>query len=66
MSRKPHKLDFYEAVANSVLGLVISWVATYFVLGYSAVGSIAVTSMFFLLSFSRSWLLRRLFRKVGT
>lgn len=52
-----------EALANAVIGLFVSWAATFFVLGYSATGSIAVTSMFFVLSFLRSWALRAAFRR---
>lgn len=52
-----------EALANAVIGLVVSWAATFFVLGYSATGSAAVTAMFFCLSFARSWAIREVFRR---
>jgi len=52
-----------EAFANAAIGLVVSWAATFFVLGYSAQGSAAVTAMFFCLSFARSYVLRLLFRR---
>jgi hypothetical protein len=52
-----------EALCNAVVGLVASWAATFFILGYSASGSAAVTAMFFVLSFARSWLIREAFRK---
>jgi hypothetical protein len=51
-----------EAFANAVIGLAVSWSATYFLLGYSAAGSAGVTAMFFFLSFARSYILRRLFQ----
>lgn len=54
-----------EAFANAAIGLLISWAATFFVLGYSATGSAAVTAMFFALSFSRSYVLRRLFARLA-
>ena len=54
-----------EALANAAIGLVVSWAATFFVLGYTASGSVAVTAMFFGLSFTRSWALRALFRRFG-
>lgn len=57
--------DFFEATANAVVGFLVSWAATFFVLGYSASGSAAVTVMFFGLSFTRSFVLRRLFRWVS-
>lgn len=52
-----------EAFANATVGLVVSWAATFFVLGYTAAGSAAVTAMFFALSFARSWLIRELFKR---
>lgn len=55
-------MDAIEAAANALVGLIISWAATFFLLGYTAAGSLAVTMMFFTLSFVRSYALRRLFR----
>ena len=52
-----------EALANAVIGLVVSWAATFFILGYSATGSAAVTAMFFCLSFARSWAIREVLRR---
>lgn len=59
------KLDTIEAFTNAAIGLMVSWLASVFVLGYTAVESVGVTAMFFALSFSRSWILRRLFRGFG-
>ena len=59
------KQDAIEALTNAVIGFAVSWAATYFVLGYTAAGSIAVTLMFFSLSFGRSYILRRVFRAIG-
>jgi len=56
------KRDAAEALANAVVGFAISWAATFWILGYSAASSIAVTGMFFALSFARSFALRRVFR----
>lgn len=58
-------MDAIEALTNAVCGLLVSWAATYWVLGYSASGSAAVTAMFFGLSFVRAWVLRAVFRRVG-
>ena len=58
-------MDATEALTNAIVGLVISWAATFFVLGYSAAGSVAVTAMFFCLSFVRALALRVLFRRLG-
>ncbi len=52
-----------EALCNAAIGLLVSWAATFFVLGYSATGSLAVTAMFFALSFTRSYVLRLVFRR---
>ena len=54
-----------EALCNAVIGLLVSWAATFFVLGYSATGSLAVTAMFFALSFTRSYVLRLVFRRLA-
>lgn len=50
-----------EALCNAVIGLVVSWVVTWLVLGFTPVQSIGVTGLFFVISFTRSYLLRRLF-----
>ncbi len=52
-----------EALANALVGLIVSWAATFFVLGYSAAGSLAVTAMFFGLSFARSYAIRWAFAR---
>lgn len=52
-----------EAAANAVIGAVVSWAATWAVLGYSPAQSIAVTGMFTGLSFARAYFLRLLFRR---
>ena len=52
-----------EALANAAIGLIVSWAATWFILGYSPAQSIAVVSMFFGLSFARSYALRIYFRR---
>lgn len=57
--------DATEALANAVIGLMVSWAATWAVLGYSPAESIAITAMFFGLSFTRAYILRRIFRKIA-
>lgn len=52
-----------EAFTNAAIGLVVSWLATFFVLGYSAAGSASVTAMFFTLSFVRAYVLREIFSR---
>ena len=53
-----------EALANAAIGLIVSYAATYSVLGYSAAGSAGVTAMFFGLSFARSYALRVIFANI--
>ena len=58
-------MDAIESIANATIGLLVSWAATFWILGYTATGSIGVTLMFFGLSFTRSWVLRVLFRRIA-
>lgn len=58
-------MDSLEAAANAVVGAIISWAATLFVLGYTATQSAAITAMFFGLSFTRAWIIRAAFRRLG-
>lgn len=53
-----------EALTNAAIGLVVSWAATRFVLGYSAYDSAGITTMFFGLSFIRAYVLRRIFSRM--
>lgn len=55
--------DAAEALANASIGLLVSWAATWAVLGYSPAQSAAITAMFFGLSFTRSYVLRLVFRR---
>jgi len=57
--------DAAEALANAIVGLLVSWAATSFILGYSASESAAITGMFFGLSFGRAYLIRRIFRAIN-
>lgn len=54
-----------EAFANAGIGLVVSWAATVFVLGYQPAQAAGVTAMFFVLSFARSFVLREIFRRIA-
>ena len=57
--------DATEAAANAIIGLLVSYAATWGVLGYSPAQSVAVTLMFTGLSFTRSYVLRRIFRRLA-
>lgn len=59
------KSSIAEALCNAVIGLLVSWAATTFVLGYTASQSAAITGMFFVLSFTRSWAIREIFRRLA-
>lgn len=58
-----------EALANAAVGLCVSWAATYWLLpplfgiAPSPGQSAGITAMFFALSFSRGYLIRKAFHK---
>lgn len=54
-----------ESLANAAIGLVVSWAATVWILGYQPTQAAGVTAMFFVLSFARSFVLRELFRRAA-
>ena len=54
-----------EALANAVIGFVVSWLVTWLLLGYTPAQSVGVTAMFFVLSFGRAYVIRRIFRRWG-
>lgn len=55
--------DLAEVLANAIVGLAVSWAATWAVLGFSPVQSVGVTGLFFFLSFTRAFVIRILFRR---
>lgn len=57
------RVSALEALANAIIGLLVSWSATLFVLGYTPAQSAAITAMFFGLSFTRAWVIREVFRR---
>lgn len=57
--------DATETLANALIGLLVSWPATWAVLGYSPAQSAAITAMFFGLSFTRLFIIRRIFRRLS-
>lgn len=68
MSRR---IDTAEAVTNALVGLGVSILAVHAVwplMGWavSAGQSVTVSVMFFLLSTARAYVLRRVFRKIGS
>jgi hypothetical protein len=64
--RQSREMAFCEAVANSVVGIAVSWVFTFTALPLlglepTAADAIIITACYFVLSVVRSYLLRRLF-----
>lgn len=55
-------MDAIEATTNAVVGLVASWVITYWLTGFTAAQSAAFTALFFGISFLRSYAIRKVFR----
>ena len=56
-------LSAAEAAANAIIGLCISWAVTWLVLGFTPAQSVAITALFFGLSFTRSLVIREIFRR---
>ncbi len=57
-----------EALCNAVIGLLVSWAVTFFLLPFwgltpSAGQSAGITLVYFGISFTRSYVLRRAFAK---
>ena len=57
--------DAAEALANAIIGLAVSWLASWLVLGFTPAQAVGVTALFFGLSFARAWVLRKLFRRLA-
>jgi len=62
-------ISIIEAFTNAAIGLVVSWLATFYLLPIffdinpTAAQSVGITVMFFALSFLRAWAIREAFRK---
>lgn len=59
------KRDASEALANAIVGFLVSWLTTWVVLGFTPVQSAAITGLFFVLSFTRAFVIRRIFRSLA-
>lgn len=57
--------DTLESLCNATIGLVVSWIASVCVLGFTPAQSVGVTALFFGLSFTRSRIIRAAFRRWG-
>jgi ABC-type antimicrobial peptide transport system permease subunit len=70
MNRQSKKFSLIEAITNALVGLLVSWLFTFFILplfGLAMTYQIAIwiTASFFLLSTIRAYLLRRFFNWVS-
>ena len=54
-----------EALANAFIGLIVSWLITWAVLGFTPAQSIGITLMFFATSTARSFAVREAFRRLA-
>lgn len=66
MRRQSRQLSAIEALANSVIGLLVSWAFTFWALPVfglqpSPMDAVWITACYFMLSLIRSYALRRLF-----
>lgn len=59
------KHSIAEALTNAVIGLCVSWLITWAVLGFTPSQSIGITLMFFLVSTARSFAVREAFRRLA-
>lgn len=60
------RMSFVEAKANAIVGLLVSWLFTFFCLPLfglepSALEATWITACYFILSMARSYVLRRVF-----
>jgi hypothetical protein len=58
------KRSMAEAITNSTLGLAVSWLITWAVLGFTPVQSIGITLLFFAVSTARNFIVREAFRRI--
>ena len=56
--------DFLETNVNMTTGMVINFTLTYFVFGVTPAFALGTTMMFFCVSWTRSYLVRKLFRHI--
>jgi hypothetical protein len=54
-----------ESFINAAIGFVVSWAATWYILGYTMSQSVGVTGLFFVLSFTRNYVVRSIFRRIN-
>jgi hypothetical protein len=57
------RLSLAEAITNATLGLIVSWLITWAVLGFTPVQSAGITLLFFAVSTVRSFIVREAFRR---
>lgn len=68
--KQTRRMSLFEAKANAALGLVISWLFTFYGLPLfgiepDPIQATGITACYFFLSFGRSYLIRRVFNGFG-
>lgn len=58
------KLDSAEVLSNVILGAIINYILVLILFGVGNVYAVSTTALFIGISFLRSYILRRLFRRV--
>jgi len=64
-------MSFVEAKSNAIVGLLVSWLFTYYGLPmfgiYTDIGqATGITACYFMLSLVRSYVMRRMFNEIGS
>lgn len=57
------RLSLAEAITNATLGLIVSWLITWAVLGFTPAQSAGITLLFFAVSTVRAFAVREIFRR---
>lgn len=57
------KRSMAEALTNAAIGLIVSWLITWAVLGFTPTQSVGITLMFFAVSTARAFAVREAFRR---
>ena len=68
-ARQSRLMSLVEAKSNAVVGLLVSWLFTYFCLPWfglepSPLDATGITACYFILSLARSYVLRRFFNRL--
>jgi hypothetical protein len=59
-----YTLDNAEVMTSMVAGAIINWLLTMAIFGVSVEFAIGTTAIFFCVSYARSYVIRRIFRRI--